>query len=194
MEIFFGILVVILALISIVVIRNRRTIGTAINATMTARKVQKDLEKSVYQEAYNKAMVKEIPRMAAEKAKRDINKKLNKTPFTEKLAKMSEELTKDAKKGGREAKGLNSIIDDVNVFKNERKYVERKGWETRPIKDRKGKKIGFQAANTDVLGDIFGSIDKHNRTKKDMDFLGLGDFKSNGKRKKGKHEFWGKDF
>ena len=191
MEVLFAVLGLTLLLIAFFAIRNRGAIGTAVNATMMARKAQKDLEKSVYQKAYNEALVKEMPRMAKEKAKRDVDKKLNKTPFTEKLAKMSEELTKDAKKGGREAKGLNSIIDDMNVFKNERKYVEHKDWDTRPIKDRKGRKIGFQAANTDVLGDIFGNID---RKKKDMDFLGLGDFKSNGKRKKGKHEFWGKDF
>ena len=190
MEILFGILGLIVALIMFVTYRNRKTITAAINVAMIARKTQKDLEKA----AYNEAMTELMPEFAKAKAIKDIEKKLNKKPLAEKLSDMSKELTKDVSSGGKEAKGLNSIMDDMNVFNQK----ATKGWATRSIKNKKGKKVGTMSANTDVLGDIFGNLDR-TREKKDMDFLGLGDFKSNEKwkerkSKKGKSEFWGTDF
>ena len=116
MEILFGILGILGILISIVVIRNKQQISSAINTTLALRKAQKDIEK----EAYNEAMTELLPEFAKEKALKDIEKKLNKKPLAEKLSDMSKELTKDVSSGGREAKGLNSIMDDMNVFNNKK--------------------------------------------------------------------------
>ena len=180
LEILFGILGLIVALIIFVTYRNRKTITATINVAMLARKTQKDLEKA----AYNEAMAELMPEFAKAKALKDIEKKLNKKPLAEKLSEMSKELTKDVSSGGKEAKGLNSIMDDMNVFNQK---APNEGWATRPIKDKKGKKIGSMSANTDVLGDVFSQADRG-----DFDILGLGDINRK-KQKKGKGKrdnFW----
>ena len=56
----------------------------------------KEFEDKLYKEAYLQALQEELPKAMKEKALRDIQKKYNKTPLTEKFAKMAEEAQKQA--------------------------------------------------------------------------------------------------
>jgi hypothetical protein len=116
-EILFGILLVILGSIAIIIVKNRKLIGKSLNETMALKKADKEIEKAAYREA----MAELLPDYARAKAAQDIEKKLNKKPLAEKLSAMSKELTKDVSSGGKEAKGLNSIMDDINVFSDKNK-------------------------------------------------------------------------
>jgi superfamily I DNA/RNA helicase len=174
MEILLGILGLIGAAILLVTFKNRKQISALLNATLAARKLQKDLEKDAYNEAYKKM----IPEFMEAKAAQDMERKLNKKPLAEKLSEMSKELTKDTKSG--KASGLNSIMDDVNVFKNSDNKKKEDNWVTRPIKDADNNIIGKSKFNKDFFGDaespFFKQLDKLKKHKKDddpFDFIGL---------------------
>mgnify|MGYP003141385147 CR=1 FL=1 len=107
-----GILGVVILAIIVVALRKRDTIGKAINTTMQAKQLQKQLESELYQ----KEMAKQMPDMVKAKVAKDIEKKLNKKSFVEKLGEASKELTKNAKSGGMQHNGLDSIMGDLNVF------------------------------------------------------------------------------
>ena len=181
MEILFGILVVILGLISIVVIRNKQQISAAVNTTLALRKAQKDLEKA----AYNEAMEELLPEFAKAKALKDIEKKLNKKPLAEKLSDMSKELTKDVSSGGREAKGLNSIMDDMNVF-NQKIPGRDVDWRSQKWDSIANPGDYFHTTNPKKTRSQRGRNQQRKRQQKEqrdqaqksqIDFLGMGEFK-----------------
>lgn len=117
LTVLFGLLGVIVLGIIIVAFKKRQFIFQTLNATLALKQVQKNLEK----ELYNKEMAKQIPDMVKAKVAKDIEKKLNKKSFVEKLAAASKELTKNTKEGGMEHKGLDSVMSDLNVFSNNNK-------------------------------------------------------------------------
>ena len=176
MEILFGILVVILGLISIVVIRNKQQISAAINTTLALRKAQKDLEKA----AYNEAMTELLPEFAKAKALKDIEKKLNKKPLAEKLSEMSKELTKDVSSGGKEAKGLNSIMDDMNVFNN--KQSRDVDWRSQKWDSIANPGDYFHTTNPKKKRSQHGRRKQKDQRDQEaqeskIDFLGMGEFR-----------------
>ena len=117
LTILFGILGLIVAGIIFVVFRKRELISQTLNATMALKQAQKELEK----ELYDKELKKQMPDMIKAKVAKDIEKKLNKKSFAEKLAEASKELTKNAKEGGMEHRGLDSVLGDLNVFSDNNK-------------------------------------------------------------------------
>ena len=203
MELLLGILGLVVAGIILVSFRNRKQISALINASLAAKKMQKDLEKDAYKKAYEKM----IPEFMEAKAAQDMERKLNKNPLAEKLSEMSKEMTKDIKTG-KEAKGLNSIMDDMNVFskKNENNKKKEDNWVTRPIKDSDNNIIGKSKFNKDFFGDaespFFKELDKRLKAnKKDdsdpFDFIGLPKTKSlkglglgNDNKKRKKDDKW----
>ena len=116
----FGILGMIILAIVVVTLRKRDTIGQAINTTMQAKQLQKKLESELYQ----KELAKQMPDMIKAKVAKDIEKKLNKKSFAEKLGEASKELTKNAKSGGMQHNGLDSVMNDLNVFGSNRNNLK----------------------------------------------------------------------
>ena len=115
-----GILGIIILAIVVITLRKRDTIGQAINTTMKAKQLQKELES----ELYRKEMAKQMPYMVKAKVAKDIEKKLNKKSFAEKLGEASKELTKNAKSGGMQHNGLDSVMNDLNVFGSNRNNLK----------------------------------------------------------------------
>jgi len=112
LTILFGILGLIVAGILFIAFRKRELISQTLNTTMALKQAQKELEK----ELYDKELKKQMPDMMKAKVAKDIEKKLNKKSFAEKLGEASKELTKNAKSGGMQHSGLDSIMGDLNVF------------------------------------------------------------------------------
>ena len=129
LDILFGTLGIITILIGFVAYKRRDLIITMIRAKQASRIAMKELEDGLYKEAYIEALQEELPKTMKEKAIRDIQKKYNKTPLTQKFAKMAEEAQKQAtlrQKDPNLKSGFESIMDDMSVFGNQRKTKSKK--------------------------------------------------------------------
>jgi len=109
-------------LIAIVGYKRRALIIEMIRDKQASRIALKELEDGLYKEAYLQALQEEVPKAMKEKATRNIQKKYNKTPLMDKLAKMAESAQKEASKRQRDPNhktGFESIMDDMSVFGNQ---------------------------------------------------------------------------
>ena len=143
----FGVLGIIVLAIIIVVFKKRQLISQTLNTTMALKQAQKELEK----ELYDKELKKQMPDMIKAKVAKDIEKKINKKTFAEKLGEASKELTKNAKQGGMEHRGLDSVMSDLNVFSGNNK-TELKNADFLKRETSKGKGFDFSdiISNTNV--------------------------------------------
>jgi hypothetical protein len=156
----FGILGIIILGIIVIAFRKRNLISQMLNATMALKQSQKTLEK----ELYDKEFVKQMPDMIKAKVAKDMEKKLNKKSFAEKLGEASKELTKNAKAGGMEHKGLDSVMDDLNVFSgNNQNQLKNADFLKR--EDSKGKNFDF----SDIISNT--SMNDLAQARKDTDGL-----------------------
>ena len=96
LDILLGTLGIFVALIGIVIYKKRTLIMETIKLREQSRIAMKQLEDGLYKEAYIEALQEELPKTMKEKAIRDVQKKYNKTPLTEKFAKLAEEAQKQA--------------------------------------------------------------------------------------------------
>ena len=96
LDILLAILGIFVALIGIVAYKKRAQITDAVILRQQSKMALKEFEDKLYKEAYLQALQEELPKAMKEKALRDIQKKYNKTPLTEKFAKMAEEAQKQA--------------------------------------------------------------------------------------------------
>lgn len=129
LDILLGTLGIFVALIGIVIYKKRTLIMETIKLREQSRIAMKELEDGLYKEAYIEALQEELPKTMKEKAIRDIQKKYNKTPLTQKFAKMAEEAQKQAtlrQKDPNHKSGFESIMDDMSVFGNQRKTKSKK--------------------------------------------------------------------
>ena len=129
LDILFGILGLITALIGIVAYKRRDLIIELLRTRQAAKMAMKELEDGLYKEAYVQALEEELPKAMKEKAVRDIQKKYNKTPMTEKFAKMATEAQKQAtlrQKDPNYKSGFESVMDDMNVFNTKSKKKKSK--------------------------------------------------------------------
>ena len=99
----FLILGVITILIGAVAYKKRTIIMEELYVRANTKRSLKELEQNLYRRAYEEALKEELPKAMKEKAVRDIQKKYNKTPSTE---KNSNEYI--------------SIIDDLNIFNRDK--------------------------------------------------------------------------
>ena len=168
----FGILGIIILGIIVIAFRKRDLISRSLNATMALKQAQKELEKDLY----DKELKKQMPDMIKAKVAKDIEKKLNKKSFTEKLALASKEFTTNAKTGGMQHRGLDSVMSDLNVFSdNNKNQLKNADFLKKTNSNDKG--FGF--------GDIINNttLDDLAQTRKDTDNLD-DDVESGKKRQK----------
>ena len=90
-------------MIGAVAYKKRTIIMEELYVRANAKRSLKELEQNLYRSAYEEALKEELPKAMKEKAVRDIQKKYNKTPSTE---KNSNEYI--------------SIIDDLNIFNRDK--------------------------------------------------------------------------
>ena len=149
LTILFGALGLIVAGILFVAFKKRALISQTLNASMALKQAQKELEK----ELYDKELKKQMPDMVKAKVAKDIEKKLNKKSFAEKLSEASKELTKNAKSGGMEHKGIDSVMNDLNVFSASNKN-ELKNAKFLDVENSNDSKKPFDL-NDLTLGDLY---------------------------------------
>jgi len=128
LNILFLILGTIIALIAIVAYKRRDLIIELLRARQATKMAMKELEDGLYKEAYVQALEEELPKAMKEKAVRDIQKKYNRTPMTEKFAKMATEAQKQASKRQKDPNyksGFESVMDDMNVFNTKSKSKKK---------------------------------------------------------------------
>jgi hypothetical protein len=128
LDILFGTLGIITILIVFVAYKRRDLIITMIRAKQASKIAMKELEEGVYKEAYLEALEEELPKAMKQKAVRDIQKKYNKTPMMDKLAKMATEAQKQAtlrQKDPNYKSGFESVMDDMNVFNTKPKNKKK---------------------------------------------------------------------
>ena len=116
---------VITFLIGVFAYKKRTLIMEALYVRANAKRALKELETSMYMGAYEQVLKEELPKIIQEKARRDIQKKYNRTPLVYKLAKMTDSAQKEALKQQNlnHKSGFEKIIDDMNVF-NTTKFNE----------------------------------------------------------------------
>ena len=122
----FGVIAV---LIGFVAYKRRHLIIEMIRVKQAGKAAYKDLEKQVYDAVYIETLKEELPKVMQKKAKRDIERKYNKTPIMDKLAKMATEAQKQATIRQRDPNhktGFESVMDDMNVFNTSRKTKGKK--------------------------------------------------------------------
>ena len=127
-SILFIVLGIITVFIGFVAYKRRDLIVTMIRTKQASRVAMKELEDGLYKEAYLQALQEELPKTMKKKAVRDIQKKYNKTPFTEKLGKMATEAQKQATVRQRDPNhktGFESVMDDMNVFNTKSKSKKK---------------------------------------------------------------------
>ena len=120
---------VIAVLIGFVAYKRRHLIIEMIRVKQVGKAAYKDLEKQVYDAVYIETLKEELPKVMQKKAKRDIERKYNKTPIMDKLAKMATEAQKQATVRQRDPNhktGFESVMDDMNVFNTSRKTKGKK--------------------------------------------------------------------
>ena len=128
-SILFIVLGIITALIGFVAYKRRDLIIEMIRVKQASKAAYKDLEKQVYDAVYVETLKEELPKVMKDKAVRDIEKKYNKTPIMDKLAKMATEAQKQAtmrQQDPNHKSGFESVMDDMNVFNTPRKTKGKK--------------------------------------------------------------------
>ena len=129
LDILLVILGIFIMLIGFVIYKKRTQIIESWRLKTLSQIALKDFEDGLYKEAYLQALQEEVPKAMKEKAVRDIQKKYNKTPLTEKFAKMATEAQKQAsmkQKNPNYKSGFESIMDDVSVFSNQQRKGKNK--------------------------------------------------------------------
>tara|TARA_R110002020_G_scaffold112074_1_gene258259 strand:- start:71 stop:472 length:402 start_codon:yes stop_codon:yes gene_type:complete len=129
LDILLVILGIFIMLIGFVIYKKRTQIIESWRLKTLSQIALKDFEDGLYKEAYLQALQEEVPKAMKEKAVRDIQKKYNKTPLTEKFAKMATEAQKQAsmkQKDPNYKSGFESIMDDVSVFSNQQRKGKNK--------------------------------------------------------------------
>ena len=116
---------VITFLIGVFAYKKRALIMEALYVRVNAKQALKELEQNMYMDAYKQVLKEELPKTMQEKARRDIQKKYNRTPLVDKLAKMADSAQREALKrqNSNHKSGFEKIIDDMNVF-NKTKFNE----------------------------------------------------------------------
>ena len=129
LDILLVILGIFIMLIGFVIYKKRTQIIESWRLKTLSQIALKDFEDGLYKEAYLQALQEEVPKAMKEKTVRDIQKKYNKTPLTEKFAKMATEAQKQAsmkQKDPNYKSGFESIMDDVSVFSNQQRKGKNK--------------------------------------------------------------------
>ena len=137
----FILLGVITLLIGVFAYKKRTLIMEALYVRANAKRALRELEQNMYMGAYEEALKEELPRAMKEKAIRDVQKKYNKTPLTEKFANMATEAQKQAtmrKENPNHKSGFETVMDDLNVFSWKTQQTPKKVKSTR--KGKKGKR------------------------------------------------------
>tara|TARA_R110002020_G_C15834087_1_gene734507 strand:- start:47 stop:460 length:414 start_codon:yes stop_codon:yes gene_type:complete len=128
-NIFFIILGIITVLIGFVAYKRRYLIMEMIRAKQATKMAIKNLEREAYLKGYEKELRTQLPKAMRAKAARDIERKYNKTPIMDKLAKMATEAQKEATKRSKNPNyksGFESVMDDMNVFNTKSKKKKSK--------------------------------------------------------------------
>jgi len=121
-SILFIVLGIITALIGFVAYKRRDLIIEMIRVRQASKMAIKDLERKVYLQEYEEALKQELPKAMRKKAQKDLQRKYDKTPLTEKLGKWAEATQKEVQRQDRNHKsGFESIMDDMNVFNTKTK-------------------------------------------------------------------------
>lgn len=121
MEIFLGLLGLIVMAIILVAIKKRKLINDMITAQSEVRTAKKQLEKAMYEVEYQE----QLPSAIKEKVAKDLDKKfVNKKSFGEKFKELNDSLAKSQQNNNRP--GLQSIMDDMNVFAQPKQQVQKK--------------------------------------------------------------------
>ena len=131
-SILFIVLGIITVLIGFVAYKRRSLIIEMIRVKQASKMAMNDLERKVYLQEYEEALKEELPKAMRKKAQKDLQRKYNKTPLTEKLGKWAEGAQKEVQRQDRNHKsGFESIMDDMNVFntKSKNKKKSKDMWE-----------------------------------------------------------------
>ena len=123
LNILFLVLGVTTILIGAVAYKKRTLIMEALYVRANAKLALKELEQNMYTSAYEEALKEELPKTMKEKAIRDVQKKYNRTPLVDKLAKMAANVSVLPRQNSGE---YISIIDDLNIFNRNKSSHDKK--------------------------------------------------------------------
>ena len=118
---------VITLLIGVFAYKKRTLIMEALYVRANAKRALRELEQNMYMSAYEEALKEELPRAMKEKAVRNVQKKYNRTPLAEKLAKMAANVSvlpqQNTTKRQSHKSGFETVMDDLNVFSWKKSFL-----------------------------------------------------------------------
>ena len=171
MEIFLGLLGLIVMAIILVAIKKRKLINDMITAQSEVRTAKKQLETAMYEVEYQE----QLPDAIKEKVAKDLDKKfVNKKSFGEKFKELNDSLAKSQQNNNRP--GLQSIMDDMNVFAQPKPQVSKK---------QQGSTFVNQG-NSDIFSDLSRLGQSQNSIFSDLDITRKHKAVSKSKKKQSK--------